>query len=97
MLADNEQHYSWFQETLLALAAHFFPPDLAKPRQPWTSQHSLDLVVVRRHLRAAVRATAARGDGELCRPFVALWRRAVVRRRVRSDGPLSEPEHSAMQ
>ena len=71
----NEVHYDWLKKSIAALAMQFPPPpDKAKARQPWTSKHTLELVVARRECRERLRRQAAAVGSWYCLPFLMVWK-----------------------
>ena len=56
---DVDTHYQWLCDSITKLAEVHFPLDKCKPRHPWTSSASLQIVQVRRQVREISRGDSA--------------------------------------
>ena len=54
-----DTHYQWLYDSLTKLAEVYFPLDKCKPRHPWISSASLQIVQVRRQVREISRGDSA--------------------------------------
>ena len=83
---DVDTHYQWLCDSITKLAEVYFPLDKCKPRHPWTSSASLQIVQVRRQVREISRGDSAWTAGGFTttppRPGLSDWLRIFHQRQA---------------